>query len=203
MASIARKSIKVPSGNTYSYLSLAPTTPGKPTLLFIHGFPSTAHDWHHQITHFSSLGYGIIAPDLLGFGRTSHSRDVNEYVGVKMAADIIFLLDHEQSENENMKSWKGGKVVGLGHDWGTYLLSALAIYHEERFDRFVYMSVSFMPPGTKMDVTMLNAATEQMLGYPIFGYWLFFADDRAGPVIAENVRTSSMFFFVPSRALTH
>lgn len=102
-----------------------------------------------------------------------------------MAADIIFLVDHVQSQNETMT--KGGKVVGIAHDWGVYLLSQLAIYYEDRFDKFIFMSVAFIPPGAAFDVPTLNAATEQALGYPIFGYWLFMSDDRAGQVIADNV----------------
>jgi soluble epoxide hydrolase/lipid-phosphate phosphatase len=185
MSSIARKELKVPSGNTYSYLSLAPTTPEKPTLLLIHGFPSTAHDWRFQISYFASLGYGIIAPDNLGHGRTSHPRNVDEYIGSKMASDIIFLLDQVQSENETMT--KGGKVIGISHDWGVYLLSQLAIYHEARFEKLVFISVAFIPPGSIFDVPSLNEATEKAIGYPIFGYWLFMSDDRAGEVIAKHV----------------
>jgi pimeloyl-ACP methyl ester carboxylesterase len=57
------KTIKLPSGTTYSYLYI-PAKEAKPTLLFLHGFPSSCYDWHNQITHFSKEGYGVLAPDL-------------------------------------------------------------------------------------------------------------------------------------------
>ncbi|KAF8459845.1 Alpha/Beta hydrolase protein, partial [Gautieria morchelliformis] len=49
---------------------------GLPTLLFLHGFPSTSGDWVCQVVYFSSKGYGVVAPDMLGYGGTSKPVDV-------------------------------------------------------------------------------------------------------------------------------
>jgi pimeloyl-ACP methyl ester carboxylesterase len=62
------KKYKTANGVTYSYLSHAPTNISKPTILFLHGFPDSAHGWDYQLDYFSSRGYGFIAPDLLGYG---------------------------------------------------------------------------------------------------------------------------------------
>lgn len=64
-------------------------------------------EWRNQIPYFLSLGYGILAPDLLGYGGTSKPLDINAYVGKSMAAEITAILDHEGVD---------GDVVGIAHD---------------------------------------------------------------------------------------
>ncbi|RDW78404.1 hypothetical protein BP5796_06256 [Coleophoma crateriformis] len=182
---LPNKSLTLPSGTTYSYVYHPASDPNKPTLLFCHGFPSTTHDWRFQLAYFSSLGYGVLAPDMLGYGKTSKPTDLSAYIGQKMAADIVGILDHEKIV---------GELVGIAHDWGVYALSSLVIYHGDRFTKLVFVSVAFMPPkvgkdGQTMDYETLlqvNAATEKMLGYPCFGYWFFFNEPDAGKTIGEH-----------------
>lgn len=53
------------------------------------------------------LGYGLIVPDLLGYGGTDKPTDLESYVGSGHAQDIIDILDKEGID----------KVIGVGHDW--------------------------------------------------------------------------------------
>ncbi len=94
-----------------------------------------------------------------------------------MSADIISILDHEGVT---------GRVIGIAHDWGTYLLSQLAFRYPERFEKFVFMSVPYSPPGREMDVEKINQQTRKKLGFEQFGYWLFLTEDGAGKLIGEN-----------------
>lgn len=92
---------------TYSYIHIPPQPPKIQYILFLHGFPSTSHDWRHQIHFFAAKGYGILAPDLLGFGETSKPLELDLYAGKGMARDIIEIMDSE-----------GVKVViAVAHDW--------------------------------------------------------------------------------------
>lgn len=100
------KDLDVKRGHHYHYY-YARASSGKPTLMFLHGFPSTSYDWHRQIEHFQAMGYGILAPDLLGAGGTSKPLDAREFRLNLMAADIVEILD-----TENLH-----KVVGIAHDW--------------------------------------------------------------------------------------
>jgi soluble epoxide hydrolase / lipid-phosphate phosphatase len=95
------------SGATYRYLYTAPSSGSKPHLLFLHGYPSAAWDWRHQIKHFSTAGYGLIVPDLLGYGGTDKPNDPAAYRLKKMAAELAELLDHVGVQT----------VIGVGHDW--------------------------------------------------------------------------------------
>jgi soluble epoxide hydrolase/lipid-phosphate phosphatase len=107
------KATQVSRGLTYRYY-FSPPTDGKPTLLLLHGFPSSSHDWNRQIAHFQPKGYGIVAPDMLGFGRTSRPLDVEAFRANLMAKDIIDLLDKENLD----------KVIGVTHDWCALVLYA-------------------------------------------------------------------------------
>lgn len=124
MAAIAfpdtSNSVRLPSGVTYSYVHVKPSSPKgeeskqKPYILFLHGFPSTSYDWRHQISYFSTLGYGIIVPDMLGYGGTDKPKEIEAYKLKKMCEEVIGILDHEKID----------KVHGVGHDW--YIPSATA-----------------------------------------------------------------------------
>ena len=110
MTSVAFPSLsirtKAPDGTTYSYLHVKPADE-KPYILFLHGFPSSSYDWRHQVTYFSEEGYGLIVPDLLGYGDTDKPRELEAYRLRKMAEEIVSLLDAQQVD----------KAVGVGHDW--------------------------------------------------------------------------------------
>jgi soluble epoxide hydrolase/lipid-phosphate phosphatase len=92
---------------TYSYIHISPQSPNTQYILFLHGFPSTSRDWRHQISFFAAKGYGILAPDLLGFGETSKPSELEMYKGKSMAKDIVEIMDSERIET----------VVGVAHDW--------------------------------------------------------------------------------------
>ena len=70
-----RKTLSVTGGFTYSYINIK-AQDSNPTFLLLHGFPSSVYDWRKQITSLSEAGYGILAPDLLGYGETDHPDDV-------------------------------------------------------------------------------------------------------------------------------
>jgi soluble epoxide hydrolase / lipid-phosphate phosphatase len=90
----------------YRYF-FAPATPSKPTVLLCHGFPSTSRDWRHIVPYFIDNGYGVLAPDMLGYGGTDKPTDPAAYVPSLLTKDVIDILDAENLD----------KVVAIGHDW--------------------------------------------------------------------------------------
>ncbi|EXK27564.1 hypothetical protein FOMG_15807 [Fusarium oxysporum f. sp. melonis 26406] len=170
---------------TYSYIHIPPQLPNTQYFLFLHGFPSTSHHWRHQISFFKAKGYGIIAPDLLGFGETSRPTGLEMYKGEDMARDIVEILMSEGV----------GMMVGVAHDWGCFLLSRLANYHPERFSAYAYIDHGYMAPGrslTTAAVQHINRSVEEKLGFSILGYFLFFDDEDAPRLLDEHAK--SLYF---------
>jgi soluble epoxide hydrolase/lipid-phosphate phosphatase len=163
------------SGVIYGYVYIPPQS-SKTTILFLHGFPSGAYDWRHQIPHFSKAGYGVLVPDLLGYGSTDKPELAEQYRGKKMASEIIEILDHENI----------GKVHGVGHDWGSYLLSQLANYRPDRFYSYYLLDMSYMPPGIHFDVEVANAEAKEEVGYERLGFWKFLIEDDAMNTLSNH-----------------
>ena len=109
MANIAFPSIstttRLPNGTTYCYVHIKPSGQ-KPYILFLHGWPSSSYDWRHQIDYFSKLGYGIIAPDLLGYGGTEKPKEPEAYRMKKMSEEVVGILDAQHIDT----------VLGVAHD---------------------------------------------------------------------------------------
>ncbi|KAL3497122.1 Alpha/Beta hydrolase protein [Aspergillus germanicus] len=181
---IARRHI-LSTKHTYSYAYHPPSTPSLPTILFLHGFPSSCYDWRHQIQFFSRQGYGVLAPDLLGYGGTSKPTDLNDYRSKKMAAEIIELLDHESID----------KVHAVGHDTGCTLLSRLADYFPSRLLSCSFLDVPYSKAGQRFDLAMVNSMTKQFLGFERFGYIGFFVGDDAGRVLDQHSESFFTLFY--------
>ena len=75
-----------------------------------------------------------------------------------MVSDIIEILD-----DENI-----GKIHGVGHDWGSYLLSRLANYHSSQFYSYSFVGVEYMSPGLVFDLERANAALKDKVRYDTF-----------------------------------
>jgi soluble epoxide hydrolase/lipid-phosphate phosphatase len=100
------RSVTLPSGTTYRYVFTSPRQKGMPYILFLHGWPSSSYDWRYQIEYFTTEGYGVIAPDLLGYGGTDKPADLEQYRYKLMSDEIVSLLGCEGIK----------EVIGVGHD---------------------------------------------------------------------------------------
>ena len=175
----------LPCGRTYSYVSILAKS-NKPNILFLHGFPSSSFDWRHQVAYFSALGYGILTPDLLGYGQTSKPLDPASYGGKRMASELAELLEFEGL----------GKVHGVGHDCGSPLLGRLYSYFPDRFLSCAFLSVPYTPPGTYFDLDAYKASSEQMLGFEKYGYMRFMRTEDSWKVLSAHVSDFSALFWL-------
>lgn len=177
--SLSTRTKRVSDSVTYSYIvSSAHAT--KPTLLFLHGFPSNSKDWEAQCQHFALEGFGIIAPDLLGYGDTSKPSTVSEYNWRSMCSHIGSILDEEGIAT----------VIAVGHDLGSWFLSRLVHLLPGRVTAAAFLDVGYVPPGQKFDVEMINRITKEMTGSSKFGYWNFFCSDDGASLTDKH--TASM-----------
>lgn len=100
------KLFEVEDGTQYAYMYVAATTATLATFLLLHGFPSSSYDWRIQIQNLTDAGYGVLVPDLLGYGDTDKPGDVESYRMKRMVGHVVEILG-----NEGL-----GRVVGVGHD---------------------------------------------------------------------------------------
>ncbi|PVH92933.1 epoxide hydrolase [Periconia macrospinosa] len=187
------KSFKVADGTAYSYVHIAPTSENK-TFLLLHGFPSSGYDWRRQIKTLGEKGYGVIVPDLLGYGDTDKPSQIENYKWKTMAGHIAEILAHEGYE----------KVIGVSHDWGSGLLSRVYNYYPQLLEKLVFVAVPYMEPAT-FNLDAINELTIQAFGYPVFGYWKFFNGDDAAKICDEhnNAVTSLLYPVTPVTQRNH
>ncbi|KAF8978063.1 alpha/beta-hydrolase [Cyathus striatus] len=172
------KTILTSRNLTYGYFSSPPSPSStKPTLLFLHGYPSSSYDWEAQYVHFTGKGYGVLVPDMLGYGGTDKPLDVQLYKAAAIARDLVDILDKEGVE----------KVIVVSHDWGTLPASKLINLFPTRILANIFISLSYFPPDPNFDVDALNAKIKDLTGESSFGYWEFFASDDAADVIIKHV----------------
>lgn len=153
------------------------------TVLLLHGYPSTRHDWHHQVSDLSAAGYGVLAPDCLGYGDSDMPLAVEAYNLKRLGGHLMEMLDEEGLQT----------VVGVGHDWGTNVLSRTAVWHPERFEKLAFLSLGYNVPGLFVDIDILNAMSLEQLGYLQFGYFYFFNSYNGADLAASNVSDEETF----------
>ncbi|ESK90762.1 epoxide hydrolase [Moniliophthora roreri MCA 2997] len=166
----------------YQYYFAPPRQDGGKWLLLLNGFPGSSFDWHHQVTYFEKRGYGLIVPDMLGYGGSSKPTDVEAYRHSLIANDLKDILDAEGIQ----------RAVVIGHDWGTLATARLLAYYPERVQAMGLLTVGYLappPPGVKIDMDACNEASKKAFGYEVLGYWEFFSAPDAPEVIMSHLDT--------------
>lgn len=101
----------LPNGITLS--CRASGTPGRPLMVFLHGFPEGAFIWDALLEHFSQPehgGYRCVAPNLRGFEQSSAPPAVEDYRPHLLVQDVRQLAATESAD--------GVIDTLVAHDWG-------------------------------------------------------------------------------------
>ncbi|KAM0286240.1 hypothetical protein ACHAQH_000967 [Verticillium albo-atrum] len=172
---VERKEVEV-RGKTYSYLHGKPEgveTP-KGTVLLVHGFPDFSFGWRNQIPQLQAMGYQVIAPDTLGYGRTDAPDAIEPYTQKEMSHDIAALCETILGPDP--------KVVLGGHDWGGALVWRIAMYHPELVLGVFSVCTPYFPPNPRY-FSLESLVNSGRL--PSFRYQLQFISGE----VEENVKT--------------
>ncbi|KAM5358993.1 hypothetical protein ACJZ2D_014818 [Fusarium nematophilum] len=130
-------------------------------------------------TTYVNLGYGVIAPNLLGYGGTDNPSDLQAFNFKKMVGELVQLLDCEGVE----------KVIAP-------LLSRFITYQPSRLAAVAFLGNGYVPPQAKPDaptVDLVNNATLAHFGYQRYGYWLFNNEEEAGGLIDQHLESFYTF----------
>lgn len=103
---------------------------GDPVLL-IHGWPDDCGLWRRQVPALTAAGYRVITPDLRGFGRSGRPDEVAAYRLANAAADMGAVLDAAGVPAAHV----------VGHDWGSAVAWATAMFLPDRVRRLTAISV--------------------------------------------------------------
>ncbi|KAJ7932656.1 alpha/beta hydrolase fold protein [Mycena leptocephala] len=94
MANVSVKRITVDNGISVFYRTASPPNlPNAPTVLLLHGYPSSSHQYRHLIPLLAK-NYKVIAPDFPGFGFTEVPPTRNyEYTFASLTNTLAAFLD--------------------------------------------------------------------------------------------------------------
>ena len=113
--------------------------PSREVVLFIHGFPSAAWDWHHQWQALKA-DYRLVALDLLGYGLSD--KPCPHQYSLLEQGDIIETLLLELGIN---------RCHILAHDYGDSVAQELLSRHYQQNLQFDITSVCFLNGGLFSD----------------------------------------------------
>lgn len=105
-------------------------------VLLLHGEPSWSFLYRKMIPIIAQAGFRVIAPDLVGFGRSDKPTDMSDYSFQRLVdwtASVINQLDLHQ-------------INLFGQDWGGLIGLRLAAENEARFARLI-MGNTGLPTG--------------------------------------------------------
>ncbi|HAP77904.1 MAG TPA: haloalkane dehalogenase [Acidimicrobiaceae bacterium] len=99
-----------------------------PPVLLMHGEPSWAYLYRHMIPVLVAAGHRVVAPDLIGFGRSDKPTEQADYSYARQVAWMSeALFDHLDLRG----------ITFFGQDWGGLVGLRLVAAEPDRFDRVV------------------------------------------------------------------
>lgn len=118
-----------------AYVDVGP--PDAPVVLCLHGEPSWSFLYRHVIRVLADAGLRIVAPDLVGFGRSDKPAEISDHSyarHIEWTRSLVFdALDLRD-------------VTLVGQDWGGLIGLRLAAAHSDRIARVVAANTG-LPTG--------------------------------------------------------
>lgn len=109
-----------------AYVDVLPSTPNGKTILLLHGKNFNVAYWEQTIKELSKEGFRVIAPDQIGFGKST--KPVNyQYSFQQLAHNTKSILD----------SLKINKIIVLGHSMGGMLATRFTLSYPEMTDKLI------------------------------------------------------------------
>lgn len=96
-------------------------------VLLMHGEPSWCYLYRKMVPALVHLGHRVLAPDLVGFGRSDKPAEISDYSFARHVAWIAGWLQALQLQ----------KITLFAQDWGSLIGLRLVAEHGERFARVV------------------------------------------------------------------
>ncbi len=127
---------------------------GAPILL-MHGEPSWSYLYRKMIPILASAGHRVIAPDLVGFGRSDKPARIEDYSYARHVAWISGLVEALDLREATI----------FGQDWGGLIGLRVAVENDDRFARIVAANTG-LPTGDFKMPDIWHAFKEHVLTTP-------------------------------------
>lgn len=109
-----------------AYLDVTPAKPNGRNVLLLHGKNFNAAYWEQTIRELTGSGFRVIAPDQVGFGKSTKPQ-YYQYSFHQLAANTKSILD----------SLKIEKAIVLGHSMGGMLATRFALRYPEMTEKLI------------------------------------------------------------------
>ena len=110
--------------------------PDGEVVLMLHGEPSWSFLYRQMIAFCAAAGHRVVAPDLIGFGRSDKPADMRDYSYARHVRWVLALIEALDLRG----------VTLVGQDWGALLGLRAAAEAEARFARIV-IGNGMLPTG--------------------------------------------------------
>jgi haloalkane dehalogenase len=84
-----------------------------PVVLMMHGEPSWSYLYRHMIGPVVAAGYRVVAPDLVGFGRSDKPTRTGDYSYARHVAWMRQWLEQLDCQNITLACQDWGSLIGL------------------------------------------------------------------------------------------
>ena len=176
-------------GHTTFHLRAGPAD--GPLIIFLHGWPELSISWRHQLPVLAGLGFGVVAPDMRGYGRSTTYGRHADHAQRHIVGDMIGLLDALGAE----------RAIWVGHDWGSPVAWNIASHHPERTRAVASLCVPYhtLEYGLEACLPLLDRAVYPADRYPVgqWDYQLFYEesfDAATAAMDAKPYQTVKAFF---------
>ncbi|KAL6769987.1 hypothetical protein ACKKBG_A33145 [Auxenochlorella protothecoides x Auxenochlorella symbiontica] len=149
------------------------STPPKPVMVFIHGFPEAWFSWRHQLEHFKQE-YDVVAFDMRGYNESDKPLGIDSYLMRLLVSDVVTIIKSVSPDRQ---------VTLVAHDWGGVIAWVLARAHPELLSHLVVLCAPH--PSNFLE----KMTTAQMLK----SWYIFFFQV---PWIPEAVLSDDNFVFI-------
>lgn len=129
--------VDVEDGLRIHYVDEGPSD-ARETVLLLHGEPTWSYLYRKMIPPLAEAGHRVIAPDLVGFGRSDKPAHRDEYTYQR----------HVDWMRETVEKIGIDGVTFFGQDWGSLIGLRLVAEHPDRFRRVV-IGNGFLPTGDR------------------------------------------------------
>ena len=129
--------LEIEHGMKVHYVDAGPSDSSE-TILLMHGEPSWSYLYRSMIPPLVEAGFRCIAPDLIGFGKSSKPTEQSSYTYENHIRWMQEVIDQLSLNNMTL----------FGQDWGGLVGLRIVAQNEEKFKRIV-VSNTFLPTGDR------------------------------------------------------